>query len=80
MPRVATKLTPTKTGGWYARKRVPEDVQDVYAKLYGVQWEDRLTLPSMSSAKARARHPDWLNEIEARIANIRAEQRAMGRH
>jgi hypothetical protein len=78
MPRVATKLTPTKTGGWYARKRVPEDVQDVYAKLYGVQWEDRLTLPSMSSAKARARHRDWLNEIEARIANIRAEQRGDG--
>jgi hypothetical protein len=79
MPRVATKLTPTKSGGWYARKRIPEDVQNAYAKLYVVQWEERLTLMPMSSAKARARHRDWLNEIEARVANIRAEQRGDGR-
>jgi hypothetical protein len=32
MARVATKLTPKKAGGWYARKRIPEDVRDDYAK------------------------------------------------
>jgi integrase len=78
MPRVATKLTPTKSGGWYARKRIPEDVQDAYAKLYSVQWEERLTLGPMAPGKARASHRDWLNEIEARIANIRAEQKGDG--
>lgn len=78
MPRVATKLTTTRSGGWYARKRIPEDVQDAYLKLYGVQWEERLTLAPMSSMKARASHRDWLNEIEARIANIRAAQRGDG--
>jgi integrase len=78
MPRVATKLTPTKSGGWFARKRIPEDVQDAYEKLYGVRWEERLALPPISSAKARASHRDWLNEIEARIANIRAGQRGDG--
>jgi hypothetical protein len=78
MPRVATKLTSTKSGGWYARKRIPEDVQDAYAKLYGVQWEERLTLAAMASTNARARLRDWLNEIEARIANIRAEGKGEG--
>jgi hypothetical protein len=47
MPRVATKLTPTKSGGWFARKRIPEDVQETYVKLYRVQWEERLTLTPM---------------------------------
>jgi integrase len=78
MPRVATKLTPTKSGGWYARKRIPEDVQDAYGKLYGVQWEERLTLGPMAPGKARASHRDWLNEIEARIANVRAERKGDG--
>jgi hypothetical protein len=36
MPRVATKLSPTKSGGWFARKRIPADVQDDYEKLYRV--------------------------------------------
>ena len=78
MPRVATKLTPTKSGGWFARKRIPEDVQDAYAKLYGVHWEERLTLGPMAPGKARASHRDWLNEIEARIANVRAERKGDG--
>jgi hypothetical protein len=78
MPRVATKLSSSKSGGWFARKRIPEDVQDAYEKLYGVRWEERLTLEPMASAKAKARVRDWLNEIEARIANIRAERKGDG--
>jgi len=35
MPRVATKLTPTHEGGFTARKVIPADVRDEYAKLYG---------------------------------------------
>ena len=33
----------------------------------------------MDRLKARAKHRDWLNEIEARIANIRAERKGEGR-
>jgi hypothetical protein len=77
MPRLATKLPPTNSGGWFARKRIPEDVQDAYEKLYDVRWEERLTLEPMTSANARARVRDWLNEIEARIANIRAERKGV---
>src|SRR6516164_3033388 len=79
MPRVATRLTPTSSGGWFARKRIPEDVKDTYAKLYGVLWEARLVLEPMPAVTARAKHRDWLNEIDARIANIRAEKNGEGR-
>jgi hypothetical protein len=73
MPRVATKLTPTSSGRWFARKRIPEDVRDAYSKLYGVGWEARLVLEPMPAVKARAKHRDWLNEIDARVANIGSE-------
>ena len=80
MPRVATKLTPTKGGGFTARKRIPEDVQDDYERLYDVRWEARLTIdPGTPMVLARARHREWLSEIESRIANIRATQKGEGR-
>jgi hypothetical protein len=78
MPRVATKLTPIKSGGWRARKRIPADVQDAYATLYGVRWEDRLALEAMPIDRARLRHREWENEIDARVINIRAERKGEG--
>ena len=33
----------------------------------------------MPALTARAKHREWLNEIEARIANIRAERKGVGR-
>lgn len=79
MPRVATKLTATKSGGFTARKRIPEDVQDAYANLYGTRWEARLTLDAMPVALAKAKHREWLTDIEGRIRNIRAERNNEGR-
>jgi integrase len=79
MPRVATKLTPTGTGGFMARKRVPADVQDEYAKLYGLHAEERLNTGPMTIFHARARHREWSTEIEARFANIRAARKGEGR-
>jgi integrase len=74
------KLTSTAAGGWYARKRIPEDVQDAYAKLYGVAWEERWNSNGrMPAVMAQAKARDWLNEIEARINNIRAERKGEGR-
>jgi hypothetical protein len=80
MPRVATKLTPTKGGGLTARKRIPEDVQDEHERLYGVRWEARLSIaPGTPVLHARAQYREWLSAIESRIANIRAEKKGEGR-
>ncbi len=80
MARVATKLTPTKGGGFTARKRIPADVQSDYQRLFSVRWEARLTIKDGTPIlSARAQHREWLTEIESRIANIRAERDGDGR-
>ena len=78
MPRIATKLTPAKRGGFVARKVIPSDVREEYAKLYGQRTEERLSTGAVSIGMARARHREWSSEIEARIANIRAARRGEG--
>jgi integrase len=80
MPRVATKLTSTKSGGFLARKRIPEDAQEEYARLYDVRWEARFNAPPGTPIRvARAKHREWLTEVESRIANIRAQRNGQGR-
>jgi integrase len=80
MPRVATKLNPTKGGGFTARKRIPEDAQADYERLYRVRWEARLNIAAGTPVLlARAKQREWLSEIESRIANIRAERKGEGR-
>jgi integrase len=79
MPRTATKLAPTGNGGFVARKRIPSDVQDEYAKLYGLRAEERLNTGPMTILHARARHREWSSEIETRFANIRAARKGDGR-
>ncbi len=79
MPRVATKLTPTKDGGFIARKRIPTDAQEAYELLHGVRWEERFRAsPGTPITLARAKHREWLSEIETRIANIRAHRNGSG--
>jgi integrase len=58
---------------------IPFDVRAAYAKLYGQCTEERLNTGPMPVSLARAKHRDWCNEIEARIANIRAQRKAEGR-
>jgi|GEM_PF-1401510 hypothetical protein len=72
MPRIATKLAPAGRGGFVARKVVPADVREEYAKLYGQRVEERLNTGAVPILLARAKHREWLSEIEARISNIRA--------
>ncbi len=79
MPRVATKLAPAGKGGFIARKVIPLDVRNEYAKVYGQRIEERLNTGPMRVELARAKHREWSSEIEARIANIRAERRGEGR-
>jgi integrase len=79
MPRVETKLIPNQDGSWSARKRIPADVQEAYAKLYGMRWEVRFNSgPALPMVTVRAKHREWLTEIENRIANIRAERNGGG--
>jgi integrase len=79
MPRVATKLTPRSDGSWFARKRIPADVRAAYGKLFGGGWEVRFHCTPMPVGQARALHREWLNDIEGRINNIRAERAGEGR-
>jgi hypothetical protein len=58
---------------------IPFDVRDEYAKLYGQRTEERLNTGPMPVSLARAKHREWSSEIEARIANIRAERKREGR-
>jgi integrase len=62
-----------KTGGYAARKVIPKDVRKDYAALYGMGWEEKLSIPAGTSPhEAIARHGEWLAEIETRIAGLRA--------
>ncbi|MGA2886339.1 MAG: hypothetical protein ABSE80_14555, partial [Halobacteriota archaeon] len=79
MPRLATKLAATNKGGFIARKVIPFDVRDEYAKLYGQRTEERLNTGPLPVSLARAKHREWSSEIEARIANIRAARKGEGR-
>lgn len=78
MARVAAKLTPKKNGGYSARKRIPEDVRKDYAERYDKRWEERFSCGDSPNTLARAKYREWLSEIEARIANIRAERTGAG--
>ena len=73
------KMTPTAEGGWTARKRIPGDVGDDYLRLYGKKHEERFNSGPVPLALARQRLPEWFNEVEARINNIRGERKGEGR-
>jgi integrase len=76
--RTGNALKRAARGGWIGRKFVPRDVADEYKKLYGLT-EERFVCDPIDATKARAKHREWLSEIEARIANIRAERTGSGR-
>jgi hypothetical protein len=67
------------TGEFVARKGIPADVREAYARLYKVFWEERLTLPANTPPhEAKRRHGEWLAEIETRIATLRAVAKGEG--
>src|SRR5882672_922499 len=58
-----TSLNRMKNGQFVARKSIPADVREAYARLYSVTWEERLTLPANTSQhEAKTRHGEWLAE------------------
>jgi integrase len=78
LPRLASKLAPTSRGGFVARKVIPLDVREAYARLFGQRTEERLNTGPMPELLARAKYREWSSEIEARIANIRAARKGEG--
>jgi integrase len=72
-------LTRNKSGEYVARKVIPKDVQQAHEALYGVRWEIRLTLPAhLTEAEAKAKHGEWLAEVEVRIETLRATAKGKG--
>jgi integrase len=77
------ELKAAPRGGYVARKWLPADVREAYGELYGngrpQQWEAWFNSGPVNLLQARAKHREWSSEIEARIANIRAERKGEGR-
>jgi hypothetical protein len=66
-------------GRWFARKVIPKDVRDEYAKLYGVRREAHLKLPAnMPTHEVKARLGEWTGEVETQIATLRAQRNGEG--
>src|SRR6266849_9524758 len=75
MASLMVALKRQKTGGYAARKVIPMDVREEYARLYGVGWEEKLSLPAgCSPHEAKARCGEWLAELETRIGALRARK------
>ncbi|MHC2368408.1 hypothetical protein ACVIQT_003056 [Bradyrhizobium diazoefficiens] len=54
-------LVRAKGGGFIARKSIPADVRDEYARLYKVRWEAQLRIPGGTPAHfAKTQHGEWL--------------------
>ena len=66
----------TKSQTWVARKAIPKDVQDDYARVHGHRWEAKTTFPAaLLPREAKAKAAEWASGIEQRIEAIRADQR-----
>jgi integrase len=72
-------LVRSKNGEFVARKGIPADVREAYARLYNVSWEAQLKLPpGTSKHEAKTRLGEWLAEVETRIAALRATANGHG--
>jgi integrase len=72
-------LTRAADGRWFARKGIPADVREEYARLYGVRREAQLKLPADTERyEAKTQLGEWGAEIETRIATLRAKKNGAG--
>jgi hypothetical protein len=72
-------LVRSPNGEFVARKGIPADVREAYARLYNVTWEAQLKLPAGTPKhEAKARLGEWLAEVETRIAALRATANGHG--
>jgi hypothetical protein len=72
-------LNRANDGRWFARKGIPEDVRQEYARLYGLKREAHLKLPADTPHhEAKKSLGEWEAEIETRIATLRAAKKGEG--
>jgi integrase len=77
---VMPQLKRSKSGAYIARKGIPRDVREDYQRLYGPAWEALFHVSASTPlVQAKILFKDWLNEIETRIATIRAARNGEGR-
>jgi len=66
-------------GNYVARKRLPDDVKEEYKRQFGAGSEAKKTWPASTDRKLVERlFHEWLADVEARIAAIRAMQKGEG--
>jgi hypothetical protein len=64
---------------WIARKVIPQDVREDYARLYKVKREVHLKLPADTPKhEAKVRLAEWVSEVETQIATLRAKRNGEG--
>lgn len=72
-------LTRAKDGRWFARKVIPEDVRQEYAKLYGPRREAHFKISGDTPhGEAKAQKNEWEAEVDTRIATLRAKRKGEG--
>jgi integrase len=72
-------LRRSKSGSYFARKGIPKDVRAEYKRRYRAGWEAKFFLPAKTPLpEAKARHQEWLAEVETQIAALRAAARGGG--
>ena len=80
MSALMVALRRLRSGGFVARKVIPKDIRDEYARLFGRAWEEKLSIPPGTPLHAaKARLGEWLADVETRIASLRAGLRNEGR-
>ena len=73
------KLHQDSKGAYSARKRLPDDVREVYGRRYGARHEAKFFAPAgMKPQAAKQLFNEWLAETEGQIAAIRAERTGEG--
>jgi integrase len=72
-------LRQDERGNFIARKKLPEDVRQEYGRLYGQHHEAKFFRPaSTPKHKAKRDFNDWEQEVDNRIAAIRAARDGTG--
>jgi hypothetical protein len=72
-------LKQNSNGSWSARKRLPNDVREEYAALYGPRLEAKFyAAVGTKPALAKQEFNEWLAETEGRISAIRGNRNGDG--
>jgi hypothetical protein len=72
-------LRRSKSGAYSARKSIPKDVGEDYARLYGASWEAKFSAPAeVKPREAKFRFNEWLAEVENRVNANRAAMNGQG--